>query len=66
MARRQSGPPITKRWIGGMTITNIGTTSKRDLSDAEIHLLEAGHFALDEKNDEIARLMLAFLVKHPF
>jgi pimeloyl-ACP methyl ester carboxylesterase len=39
---------------------------KRDLPDAEIHLLEAGHFALDEKNDEIARLMLAFLVKHPF
>jgi hypothetical protein len=29
-------------------------------------LLEAGHFALDEKNDEIASLMLAFLVKHPF
>ena len=39
---------------------------KRDLPDAEIHLLEAGHFALDEKNDEIAGLMLAFLVKHPF
>jgi pimeloyl-ACP methyl ester carboxylesterase len=35
---------------------------KRDLPDAEIHLLDAGHFALDEKNDEIARLMLAFLV----
>jgi hypothetical protein len=29
-------------------------------------LLEAGHFALDEKNDEIAGLMPAFLVKHPF
>jgi len=26
------------------------------LPDAEIHLLDAGHFALDEKNDEIASL----------
>jgi pimeloyl-ACP methyl ester carboxylesterase len=38
---------------------------KRDLPDAEIHLVNAGHFALDEKNDEIASLILAFLAKHP-
>jgi pimeloyl-ACP methyl ester carboxylesterase len=37
---------------------------ERDLPDAEIHLLDAGHFALDEKNDEIASLILAFLAKH--
>jgi pimeloyl-ACP methyl ester carboxylesterase len=37
----------------------------RDLPEAEVHLLEAGHFALDEKNDEIASLILAFLAKHP-
>jgi pimeloyl-ACP methyl ester carboxylesterase len=37
---------------------------ERDLPDAEIHLLDAGHFASDEKNDEIARLILAFLAKH--
>jgi pimeloyl-ACP methyl ester carboxylesterase len=36
----------------------------RDLPDAQIHLLDAGHFALDEKNDEIARLILEFLPKH--
>ena len=36
---------------------------KRDLRDAEIHLLDAGHFALDEKNDEIASLILTFLAK---
>lgn len=36
---------------------------QRDLPGAEIHLLEAGHFALDEKNDEIATLILAFLAK---
>ena len=37
---------------------------KRDLPDAEIYLLDAGHFALDEKNDEIASLILAFLARH--
>jgi len=37
---------------------------RRDLPDAEIHLLDAGHFALDEKNDEVAALVLAFLAKH--
>jgi pimeloyl-ACP methyl ester carboxylesterase len=37
---------------------------KQDLPDAEIHLPDAGHFALDEKNDEIASLILAFLTKH--
>jgi pimeloyl-ACP methyl ester carboxylesterase len=37
---------------------------KGDLPDSEVHLLDAGHFALDEKNDEIASLILAFLVKH--
>jgi pimeloyl-ACP methyl ester carboxylesterase len=37
---------------------------RRDLPDAEIHLLDAGHFALDEKNDEIAGLILNFLTRH--
>jgi pimeloyl-ACP methyl ester carboxylesterase len=37
---------------------------KRDLPNAEIHLLDAGHFALDEKNDEIARIILAFSTRH--
>jgi pimeloyl-ACP methyl ester carboxylesterase len=34
---------------------------KHDLPDAEIHLLDAGHFALDEKTDEIASRMIDFL-----
>jgi pimeloyl-ACP methyl ester carboxylesterase len=33
----------------------------RDLPDAELHLLDTGHFALEDKGDEIARLMLDFL-----
>jgi pimeloyl-ACP methyl ester carboxylesterase len=36
---------------------------KRDVPDAEIHLLDAGHFALEEKVDEIAGLMFTFLQK---
>jgi pimeloyl-ACP methyl ester carboxylesterase len=33
----------------------------RDLPQAQIHLLDAGHFSLDETNDEIADLILQFL-----
>ena len=38
---------------------------RADLPDAEIHLLDAGHFALVEQNDEIARLILDFMSRHP-
>jgi len=55
-------------WSGGGNdpsfISPGAEAFKRDLPDAEIHLLNAGHFALDEKNDEIAGLILAFLAKH--
>jgi len=37
---------------------------KRDLPNAEIHLLNAGHFAVETETEEIARLMLAFLEKN--
>lgn len=37
---------------------------RRDLPDAEIHLVDAGHFALDEQPHQMASLMLAFLAKH--
>jgi pimeloyl-ACP methyl ester carboxylesterase len=33
----------------------------RDLPDAELYLLDTGHFALEDKGDEIAALMLEFL-----
>lgn len=36
---------------------------RRDLPNAEIHLLDAGHFALDEQTDEIAHLILQFMTK---
>ncbi len=36
---------------------------RRDLPKAEIHILDAGHFALDEKPDEIAARVDAFLTR---
>jgi pimeloyl-ACP methyl ester carboxylesterase len=34
---------------------------RRDLPRAEIHVIDAGHFALDEKADQVAMLMRKFL-----
>ena len=63
---REHRPPTLVVWGRNdpSFISPGGKAFKRDLPDAEIHLLDAGHFALDEKNDEIASLILAFLSKH--
>lgn len=37
----------------------------RDVPDAEIHILDAGHFALDERKAAIAALVLDFLDRQP-
>jgi len=37
---------------------------KRDLKTLEFHLLDTGHFALEEDGDKIAELMRGFLRKH--
>ena len=34
---------------------------RRDVPNAEIHVLDAGHFALDTKADEIAALIREFM-----
>ncbi|MCC8404625.1 alpha/beta hydrolase [Paraburkholderia sp. MMS20-SJTN17] len=34
---------------------------QRDVPDAEVHLIDAGHFALDEATDEVAHLTREFL-----
>jgi pimeloyl-ACP methyl ester carboxylesterase len=34
---------------------------RRDVLKAEVHVLDAGHFALDTKADEIAALIRAFM-----
>jgi pimeloyl-ACP methyl ester carboxylesterase len=36
---------------------------KRDLKNIEFHLLDTGHFALEEEGDCIAQLMQSFLAK---
>ena len=64
---REHRPPTLVAWgANDPSFIAAGATAFRhDLPDAEIHLLDAGHFALDEKNDEIASLILAFMAKHP-
>jgi pimeloyl-ACP methyl ester carboxylesterase len=37
---------------------------KRDLKNIEFHILDTGHFALEEDDDEIAHLITCFLAKH--
>jgi pimeloyl-ACP methyl ester carboxylesterase len=37
---------------------------RKDVPDAEIHVLDAGHFALDTKADEIARIVRKFVSVH--
>lgn len=37
---------------------------KRDLKNLEFHLIDTGHFALEEKGDEIANYILKFLKKN--
>ncbi len=60
---REHKPPTLVVWGANdpSFIAAGGTAFKRDLPDAEIHLLDAGHFAMDEKNDEIAELILRFM-----
>lgn len=37
---------------------------RKDVPDAEVHVLDAGHFALDTKADEIAALVRQFVSSH--
>jgi pimeloyl-ACP methyl ester carboxylesterase len=62
---RQHKPPTLVAWgANDPSFIAAGAEAfRRDLPDAEIHLLDAGHFALDEKNDEIAALILAFMAR---
>ena len=42
-------------------ITPGAEAYRRDVPDAELHILQAGHFALDEQCDQVARLTRDFL-----
>ena len=59
-------PPTLVTWgANDPSFTAPGALAfKRDLPNAQVHLLDAGHFALEEATDEIASLMLDFLDRH--
>jgi pimeloyl-ACP methyl ester carboxylesterase len=63
---REHKPPTLVVWGRNdpSFIAPGGDAYKRDLPNAEIHQLDAGHFIFDEKNDETARLVLQFMARH--
>ncbi len=63
--REKLPPPLVVWGKYDPSFTTAGAMAyQRDVPNAEIHLLDAGHFALDEACDEIAALMRAFLARN--
>jgi len=64
---RNHHPPTLVLWgrYDPSFITPGAEAYRRDLPGAELHLLDAGHFALDEALDEAAALILDFLQRLP-
>jgi pimeloyl-ACP methyl ester carboxylesterase len=60
---RERQPPLLVVWGKyDPSFTVAGATAyQRDVPGAEVHILDAGHFALDEKSAEIGQLTLDFL-----
>ena len=63
---RTRRPPILLVWCKNdqIFIEPGARAFLRDRPDAELHLLDTGHFALEEDAETIASLMLDFLAKH--
>jgi pimeloyl-ACP methyl ester carboxylesterase len=63
---RQHQPPMLVAWGRHDPIFGpAGATAfLRDLKHAELHLLDTGHFALEEESELIAGLILRFLDRH--
>ncbi len=62
---RTHRPPTLVMWgKGDFIFSEAGAHAyKRDLPDAEVHILNAGHFALETHAPEIAAAMTAFLTR---
>ncbi|SFD51498.1 alpha/beta fold hydrolase [Roseivivax sediminis] len=60
---REHRPPLLATWgrHDPAFIPSGAEAYKRDLPDAEVHLLDAGHFALETHAEEIATLIRDFL-----
>ena len=65
---RKSQVPLLAVWGKGdpAFIPPGAEAYKADLPDAEVHLLDAGHFALETKRWEIAGLVVEFLGRNGF
>jgi pimeloyl-ACP methyl ester carboxylesterase len=64
---RQHQPPTLVVWgkYDPSFLVAEAAAYKRDLPRADVHILDAGHFALYEKPDEITDLMKEFLSRAP-
>lgn len=62
---RQRKPPTLIVWgVNDAIFPAAGANAyRKDLPDAEIHLLDTGHFALEDKGTEIASLIRSFLAR---
>lgn len=63
---RSHQPPVLAVWGKNDPIfaPEGATAFQRDVKDAEVHLLDTGHFALEEDSDVIARYIADFLGRH--
>jgi len=63
---REHQPPTLIVWGANDTIFPAAgaVAFSRDLMKAELHLFDSGHFALEDKGDEIAALMRDFLRRY--
>jgi pimeloyl-ACP methyl ester carboxylesterase len=64
---RERRPPTLIVWGRNDPVFDIAEVAalKRDVPKADVHVLEAGHFALDESAGDIAKLMRNFLGRLP-
>jgi pimeloyl-ACP methyl ester carboxylesterase len=66
-ALRELHPPVLVVWGSHDTFfTTPGAVAYlRDAPQADVHILDTGHFATLEEPDEVARLILDFVARHP-
>lgn len=63
---RSHRPPLLVVWgTYDPSFTTEGAWAyQRDVPEAEVHLLEAGHFAMDTHGDDVSRLSVEFFDRH--